>query len=90
MFMMRNRRPAITMRMVEPLVGGEEDLYVEVGVWRCEKLSWDGPTVLMQDDENRLASGARIWLEVNPDDIQWVDDELPPWLPPAPTSSEDP
>lgn len=77
----RQGHDGITIRITEPLVGGE---FQEMGVYRCRELSWGGPTVMIHDDDNRLASGPRVWIEIDADDIEWVDRKLPPWLPEPP------
>ena len=82
---MRQKKPAITIRLSEPLVGGDS---AEVGLYRCRTVSWVGPTMMIQDDDRRLKAGARVWMEVDPDYIEWVDGQLPPWLPEAPKEEQ--
>ena len=70
----RQSKPAISIRVYDPTADAE------VAVYRCSTLGWYGPTTMVQDDQNRLGNGARVWVEVMLADIESVDGELPPWL----------
>lgn len=74
MVQMRRGEPAICVRIHQPQSDGSTE---EIEVHRCRSLAWDGPSDMRQDDEHRLDAGARIWIEVYADQIEYMDGE--PW-----------
>ena len=66
--LMRDRKPAITLRPE----GWRGDSPI-----RCRELIWDGPSRLVQTDENRLEQGARVYIVIDWDHILKIDGEEP-------------